>query len=232
MDKFSAIVLSAGKGTRMNSDVHKQYLDLLGRPVLYYSLAQMQQHPAIREIILVVGAGEEDYVRTDIVDKYHLDKVRAIVPGGKERYHSVKNGLAALSEQDGFVLIHDGARPCVTKEIIDRCIDSLKQSGSAVAGMPVKDTIKVVDGESFVKDTPERKSLWLVQTPQCFPVRTVAEAYAKMEAEGFTGATDDAMLVERYFPDFRVKMVEGAYTNIKVTTPEDLPAAGMFLERR
>lgn len=228
--RIAAIILAAGRGTRMKSDVQKQYMVVKEYPILYYSMLVMEQHPAVSDIILVVGPGEEDFCRTQIVEKYGFTKVRSIVPGGKERYESVSNGLAALAEDTQYVLIHDGARPCLTKEILDRSIRGVIDNNACVAAMPVKDTIKVSDAEGFAAQTPERSTLWLIQTPQSFRADVISEGYRRLKESGFTKATDDAMVIERYMPEIKVKLVEGAYENIKVTTPEDLILAEAFLK--
>ncbi len=233
-NKFTAIVLAGGKGSRMNTTIAKQYLLLAGKPVLYYSLACFQQSGPIEDIILVVGDGQEDYVREQITEKYQLTKVRRIVPGGKERYDSVRNGLNALQEEKEcgqYVLIHDGARPFLTQEIIDRiCREVLTEKACAV-GMPVKDTIKITDTEGYVASTPDRRTVWQVQTPQAFDLNLIREAYQNWEDSGEKSGfciTDDAGMVER-FTEQKVKMVEGSYRNIKITTPEDLEIGERFL---
>lgn len=227
--KIYGIVLAAGKGTRMKSGVQKQYMTVHSRPVLYYSLRAMQAHPRIEEIILVVGAGEEEYCRSQIVIPYGFTKVSRIVAGGAERYESVKNGLAAIGAEAGWVLIHDGARPCLTAEIIDRSIDGVRAYSACVAAMPVKDTIKIADSGCFTKETPDRSMLWQVQTPQSFSLEVIREAYRRAAQSAEIKVTDDAQMVELYVPEIRVKLVEGAYTNIKVTTPEDMILAQAFL---
>ena len=164
--KYAAIVLAAGSGKRMNSQVHKQYLIIQDRPVLYYSLKEFQDS-AVDEIVLVVGKGEEEFCRREIVDKYGISKVKAIVEGGKERYHSVFEGLKQTSDAD-YVLIHDGARPFVNQDIIRRCMLEVPKYQACVVGMPVKDTIKIADEGGYAKQTPDRKNVWMIQTPQTF----------------------------------------------------------------
>ena len=178
MEKITAVVLAAGAGKRMHSDVHKQYMMLAGRPVLFYAL-QAFAESAVTDIVVVVGAGEIDYCRKEIVEKYHIQKVCAVVEGGRERYHSVYEGLKAADGSD-YVLIHDGARPLVTADIISRSIACVREGDSCVVGMPVKDTIKVVGADGFAKETPERSSLWQVQTPQTFPYGRIRKAYEKV----------------------------------------------------
>ena len=185
----TAIVLAGGSGKRMGSEVHKQYLLMGGKPVLYYSLKAFQESDYIDEIILVAGAGEEEYCRERILNPYGITKVSRITAGGAERYHSVWNGLQA-AEHEGYVFIHDGARP-------------------------------FVDEDGFVKETPDRNTLWMIQTPQVFEMSLVKEAYSRLMQKEERGVTDDAMVVERMM-DAPVKLFPGSYENIKITTPGDL----------
>ena len=227
MKKFTAIVLSAGKGSRMNSDVHKQYLNLADRPVIVYALDAFEKS-SVDEIVLVAGSGEEDYCRTQIVEKYGLKKVKAIVCGGKERYHSVYNGLKAAGNTD-YVMIHDGARPFLTDAIISRMMDAVRLKQACVAGMHVKDTIKITNESDEVQMTPDRKNVWMVQTPQAFSYPLICDAYEKMMIQEDTTITDDAMVVEKMC-NIPVSLVEGSYTNIKITTPEDMIIAEAILK--
>lgn len=219
MKKYVAIVLSGGSGKRMNSQVHKQYLLIKEKPVIYYALKAFQESN-VDEIVLVVGSGEIDFARDEIVQKYGLSKVTKIVEGGKERYHSVYEGLKAAEDAD-YVLIHDGARPFVNQDIILRSMEAVKEYGACVAGMPVKDTIKIADESGYAAETPERSKVWMVQTPQTFSYELIRDAYCRMLQNENTSITDDAMVVET-MTDTRVKLVEGDYRNIKITTPEDL----------
>ncbi len=233
--KTAAIVLAAGQGKRMQSAVAKQFLLLNNEPVVCHSLRAFEESE-VEVIILVTGADEIEYCRKEIVEKYGFSKVAHIVAGGKERYHSVYEGLRALSgllEEEGIVLIHDGARPLVTQEIISRTIEAAKEHGACVAAMPVKDTIKVVDAEGFAAMTPDRNTLWQMQTPQTFSYGLVYGAYEKLLSDVTyqRGITDDAMVVESMCGG-RVKLVEGSYENIKVTTPEDMIVAESFLKKR
>ena len=226
-DRCTAIVLAAGKGKRMGSEIQKQYLLLNGRPMLYYSLDAFQKCERINEIILVAGAGEEEYCQREIVEKYRFSKVVSVVPGGRERYHSVANGLHAITDCD-YVFIHDGARPFLTEDIIERAYAAVIEYQACVVGMPVKDTITVVDRQSFAVDTPERNALWQVQTPQVFSYELIRKAYDLLLEQGDEAAvTDDAMVAELLLGS-KVKLVEGSYRNIKVTTPEDLKIAEAF----
>ena len=225
--KYAAIVLAAGSGKRMNSKVHKQYLIIQDRPVLYYSLKAFEDS-AVDEIVLVVGKGEEKFCRKEIVDKYGISKVKAIVEGGKERYHSVFEGLKQTSDAD-YVLIHDGARPFVNEDIIRRCMQEVQKYQACVVGMPVKDTIKIADEGGYAKQTPDRKNVWMIQTPQTFSYALIYEAYEEMLKTEDTAITDDAMVLER-IKGKKSKLIEGSYRNIKITTPEDLLIANVYLQ--
>ena len=225
--KYAAIVLAAGSGKRMNSQVHKQYLIIQDRPVLYYSLKEFEDS-AVDEIVLVVGKGEEEFCRREIVDKYGISKVKAIVEGGKERYHSVFEGLKQTSDAD-YVLIHDGARPFVNQDIIRRCMLEVAEYQACVVGMPVKDTIKIADEGGYAKQTPDRKNVWMIQTPQTFSYALIYEAYEEMLKTEDAAITDDAMVLERT-KGKKSKLIEGSYRNIKITTPEDLLIANVYLQ--
>ena len=225
--KYTAIVLAAGSGKRMNSKVHKQYLIIQDRPVLYYSLKAFEDS-VVDEIVLVVGKGEEKFCRKEIVDKYGISKVKAIVEGGKERYHSVFEGLKQTSDED-YVLIHDGARPFVNQDIIRRCMQEVQKYQACVVGMPVKDTIKIADEEGYAKQTPDRKNVCMIQTPQTFSYALIYEAYEEMLKTEDTAITDDAMVLER-IKGKKSKLIEGSYRNIKITTPEDLLIANVYLQ--
>lgn len=226
MEKITAIVLAAGAGKRMNSEIHKQYMMLGDKPVLYYALKAFERS-AVTGIVLVVGAGEIEYCSKEIVEKYKIQKVDAIVEGGKERYHSVYAGLVAAAESE-YVLIHDGARPFVTEDIIARSIETVKVEKACIVGMPVKDTIKVVGEDGFAKETPARSGLWQIQTPQTFSYPLILEAYQQVIARDDSRVTDDAMVLE-LSTGCQVKVIEGSYQNIKITTPEDILVAEIYL---
>jgi len=228
-EKVTAIVLAAGKGARMNSDIPKQYLTLLGKPVLFYSL-QAFEKSNVDEVILVTGRGEQEYCQKEIIEKYQLKKVTHIVEGGAERYHSVLCGLRA-AEGAAYVLIHDGARPLVSSDVINCAIDTVKETGACVVGMPVKDTVQLVDSNEVICSTPDRRYTWIAQTPQCFTYELALSSYNKAIEIGDKTITDDAMVVQRY-GEARVRMLEGGYENIKVTTPEDIIVAEAFLKQR
>lgn len=233
--KTTAIVLAAGQGKRMQSKVHKQYLLIQDKPVLYYSL-KVFENSFIDDIILVVGNGEEEYCQKEIIEKYGFTKVRFIVEGGKERYHSVAYGIRAISWKCDYIFIHDGARPFISEEILMRAYEQVRKSKACVVGMPVKDTVKIADTAGFVESTPNRARVWQIQTPQVFEAKLIKDAYERLLkeevqllAEGVI-ITDDAMVVE-YFTKLPVKLVEGSYQNIKITTPEDLEIAGVLINK-
>lgn len=229
--RTGAVVLAGGQGKRMKSAVQKQYLILDGRPLIAHALLAFEASP-VDAVVLVVGAGEIPYVKKEILAPLGLSKVTAVVEGGRERVHSVYEGLKALTDCD-YVLIHDGARPLVSGEIIRRAMEGAVRYGACVAAMPVKDTIRVADGEGFSAETPDRSRLWQIQTPQAFSYEVIRSAYDRVMADEslLTGITDDAMVVERQGGP-AVKLVEGSYENLKVTTPEDLILAEALLNFR
>ncbi len=234
----TAIVLAAGQGKRMGASVQKQYIELDRHPLIYYTLQAFEDSEVIDDIILVVGPGQEDYVYKEIVRKYYFGKVKAIVPGGKERYDSVWMGLKVLKSGTlgeealaGYTFIHDGARMFVDEEILQRGYKTVEKYRACVAGMPSKDTVKLADEDGFAKETPNRNHVWTVQTPQVFETSLIVEAYSRLMREDSIEVTDDAMAVEQTM-DIPVKLYEGSYRNIKITTPEDLEIAKVFLRHR
>lgn len=230
--QVSAIVLAAGQGKRMGSRIQKQFLDLGGYPVLYYSLKTFEESQ-VSQVILVTGEQEIEFCRREIVERYGFSKVKAVVAGGAERYHSVYQGLKQVSASSDIVLIHDGARPFADTDMIDRTIRAAEEFQACAAGMPSKDTVKIADENGFAASTPERSRVWMVQTPQAFSRALIWNAYqAMMEDESLQqGVTDDAMVVER-LTGVSVRLVEGSYENMKVTTPEDMEVAAAILKRR
>lgn len=231
--KTTAIILAAGQGKRMNSAVQKQYLLIADKPVLYYSLKAFEES-MIDDIVLVTGSAEVDFCRKEIVEEYGISKVRCVTSGGAERYHSVACGLLAVKWECDYVFIHDGARPFVDHDILERAYRSVQEASACVVGMPVKDTIKIADKNGYVQHTPERSLVWQIQTPQVFEKELISTAYEKLIAQeellkaANISITDDAMVVE-YFMNMPVKLVEGSYQNIKITTPEDLKTAEAFM---
>lgn len=226
--KCTAIVLAAGQGKRMHSKVQKQFLEIGQKPIVYYSLHCFQESPRIQEIILVTSKEMIPYCEKEIVEKYGFGKVTRIVEGGKERYDSVYAGLKACKDTD-FVFIHDGARPFITVEMVERGYQAVVKTGACVLGMPSKDTVKLADEEGYIKETPDRKIVWNVQTPQIFSYKLICTAYGSMQQKDMSNVTDDAMVVEQE-TGTRILLVEGSYQNIKITTPEDLAVAEAFLQ--
>lgn len=231
MNKITAIVLAAGSGSRMKSKTKKQFMEIKGKPVIWYSLFEFEKS-RVDEIILVTGKEDIDYCKKEIVEKYNLKKIKNVVAGGSERYESVYNGLKEVT--GNIVLIHDGARPLINNEIIERSIEGTIKSDACVVGVPVKDTIKRANKEGYIIDTPNRSELWITQTPQSFKTDLVKMAYKKMKEELEKGnttlnITDDAMVVEEFTTN-QVRFVQGDYKNIKVTTLEDIDIAELFIE--
>lgn len=226
--KYIAIVLAAGRGNRMNSSVQKQYMLLNGYPLIYYALHTFEKS-CVDEIVLVTGEDETAYCRSEIVERYQFQKVKKIIAGGSERYLSVYEGLRAIeNDNPDIVLIHDGARPFVTQEIIERTITAAQQYGSGIAAMPSKDTVKIIDDNQFSVQTPPRSNVWTIQTPQTFPYKEIYQAYQAVVEQGMEDVTDDAMVLER-INGKQVKLIMGSYQNMKVTTPEDMDIAAVFL---
>ena len=289
--RVTAILLAAGRGTRMGSGIRKQFMELAGRPVLSWSLNVLALSPIVTEIVLVIPAGgganksaeeEQEHIRRLFIDplpEAAAAKVRALVPGGAERYNSVYNGLEAIQWPCDYVFIHDGARPLITEEMLEKLFRAVQEYKAVVAASPSKDTVKITDDSGFVQSTPDRSRVWNIQTPQCFEYELVKSSYEKIigaasnaapaaaETDSarttelnragadaasdaapaavftdFAGAghqnsqtprkiTDDAMVVE-YASDAKVRPVDTGYQNIKITTPEDLLVAEVFLRNR
>ncbi|MBO6129317.1 MAG: 2-C-methyl-D-erythritol 4-phosphate cytidylyltransferase [Pseudobutyrivibrio sp.] len=228
MNKFTAIVLAAGSGKRMEQDIPKQYMKLGDAPLMVHCLRTFQESK-VTQIVLVVAPGDVEKCRKEIIERYHIDKCIAIVEGGEERYNSVYAGLQAIN--DGYVLIHDCARAFVSIDIIHRCMSAVALYESCVVGMPSKDTVKLTDTHRKVLDTPDRSNVWIVQTPQCFEYNLIRGAYDRIIENADTSITDDAMIVEKA-TDHDVHMIEGSYMNIKVTTPEDVAFGEAILRNR
>jgi len=226
MSYASAIVLAAGEGVRSKSNISKPLIEVNSKPVIIYCLNTLSKHPFIRDIVVVANPGN----LKDIISKikeYQIRKIKDVVLGGRLRQHSVINGLKAINPKTELVLIHDGVRPFIDQAMVSSVIKAAKMCGAAIVGVPVKATIKEVQGSGFrvqgssiVKKTLKRDNLWEVQTPQVFRKDLILEAYKKF---GNKEVTDDAALVEKL--GTKVKIVMGSYFNIKITTPEDLVLA-------
>ena len=227
--KSTAIVLAAGQGKRMNSKVQKQFLLIKGKPVLYYSLSCFQNSREIEEIIVVTGKESINFCKQEIIEAYGFSKVKAVIPGGNQRYDSVYAGLCACEDSD-YVFIHDGARPFLSDDMIKRGKEAVLVYGACVIGMPSKDTIKIADENGMVESTPSRNRVWNIQTPQIFSYTAIREAHERARQQNMADITDDAMVIER-FGNMKIKLVEGSYENIKITTPEDILVAEKILEK-
>ena len=219
------VIVAAGTGSRMNMGINKQFIKLEGKEIIAYTIEKFYNNSNIEDIVVVVKEDEFEFFKEEILDKYNFKNIK-IAYGGKERQDSVYNGLKLLDEKCDVVLIHDGARPFVSDKIIDKSIEEAKEHKAIVVGVPVKDTIKVIDNDKNIVDTPNRSVLWAVQTPQTFDYNILIHAYKDAFKNGFYG-TDDAMLVERI--GYKVKMLEGSYNNIKITTQEDLNIGSQIL---
>ncbi len=220
------IIVAAGKSERMGSDVDKAFLSLGTRPVLAYSLLAFEQCPMIDGVVLVVRKDRLESAR-GLAKIFGCDKVRKIVAGGSSRQASVMIGLAELGDDVRTVVVHDGARPCVTSDLICETIKSAKRHGSGVAAVKITDTIKEVDRGMVVARTVDRTKLWAVQTPQAFKVELLNQAYENVKKKKLT-ITDEASSIEALGED--VHLVPAPLSNIKITTPEDLALAGTILK--
>lgn len=240
----TALLLAGGSGRRMGANKAKQFLEVGGKPLIWYALQALEQSEIVDDCVLVTSEKDIVYVREVIVEREGFSKVRAVTPGGRERFESVWRGLKTLEEgikshapdAPQVIMIHDGARPCLTEDILERCFWDALKYGACVAAVPSKDTVTLADGEGFEAETPDRKYVWNVQTPQAFRTEIVYPAFCKMAREleerkdtaAFSWITDDASVVRRYAGG-RIRIVQGDYRNIKVTTPEDLWIAKEFL---
>jgi 2-C-methyl-D-erythritol 4-phosphate cytidylyltransferase len=221
--KVVAVIPAAGIGARMGSDRPKQYLTLDGKPILAVTVERFQSATAVDGIIVVVPEPEIDFSRKEIVERYGLHKVRAVVPGGPRRQDSVRLGIEATGGGYGLVLVHDGVRPFVDDAVIENVLRAALSHGAAVAGLKATETLKEADETGFVLRTRDRNRIWMIQTPQAFRYEDIRMAHERAWREGWDGITDDAVLMERL--GIPVKVVPGSQRNIKVTTPHDLELA-------
>ncbi|MCI9299092.1 MAG: 2-C-methyl-D-erythritol 4-phosphate cytidylyltransferase [Lachnospiraceae bacterium] len=241
--RCTAVILAAGSGSRMKSNMAKQFMPLCGKPLICYALEAVEHSEVIDDCILVTGVKDIVRVTEEIVKKYHYHKVDTVIAGGEERYASVASAMRlilsgdmAVPNRDGYVFVHDGARPFLTENILKDTYEAVRKYGACVSAVRSKDTIKIADKEGFVKETPNRNDIWNIHTPQVFRTELITAAYAALERnlqelkQKGVHITDDAMVVE-YFTDHKVKLVEGSYENIKLTTPEDLVVAEKILEK-
>lgn len=225
MENVVAIIVAGGSGKRMASDIAKQYLLLNGMPILSHTLQKFDAASSVKDVILVVPFDDMDYVKRSIVEKFNISKVNHIRGGGRKRQDSVKSGLDIVNSNEDIVVIHDGARPFISSDLIDISVEKARHSGALVMGIPAGDTVKSVGNGGYIEKTLRRDHLWHAQTPQVFRAYIIKKAYERAYDEGFYG-TDDAEVVERM--GIKVEMMRGSSANIKITTPEDL-VLGEFL---
>lgn len=214
-----AVVPAAGRGARMGGSTPKQFLSLGGIPLLVHTLRTLDSVSAISEIVVVIPDADREYCQLDVVDRFNIKKVAQIVPGGQRRQDSVRHGVLALQEKAEIVVVHDGVRPFVSREIVEQAIQSAIQTGASLVAIPMKDTVKRVNENGVVDATLNREQLWLAQTPQVFRYSWLLEAH-QMAEEKNIDATDDAGLIEQL--GHPVAIVQGSTHNIKITRPEDL----------
>lgn len=224
-----AIIPAGGSGKRIGGELAKQYLPLLGIPLLAHTLMAFQSSAAVDDIFLVVPEGDLHYVRQMIIEKHGLPKVSRILAGGRQRQDSVKNGLDAVGSDYDIVVIHDGVRPLVSEDFIHQAVLKALKEKAVTFGVPVRDTVKTVDNEGWVGETLNREGLWLTQTPQAFEREIIKRAYQVAYEDHFYG-TDDASLVERI--GIKVRMISGSDDNIKITTRDDIGWGEFLLKRR
>lgn len=223
----SVIIVAAGSGKRMNLGINKQFIKLKDKEIIAYTIEAFLNNKNIDEIIVCIKKEEEDFFKKNIINKYNFKNIK-IAYGGKERQDSINNGLKKLNKDCSVVLVHDGARPFVSNEIIDESINAVKARKAVVVGVPVKDTIKFVE-DGVVKETPKRSMLWSAQTPQSFEYDLITKAYEEAYKNDYYG-TDDSMLVEKIGQE--VHMIMGSYDNIKITSIEDLEIAKEILNKK
>lgn len=220
------VIVAAGTGSRMKKDINKQFIKLKNKEIVAHTIEKFYNSENIDDIVVVIREDEEEYFNKNIKEKYGFTNIK-VAHGGNERQDSVFNGIKMLKKECDVVLIHDGARPFVTDDIIKRSINKANEHNAIVVGVKVKDTIKVVSDNGNIIDTPNRSYLWAVQTPQVFKYDIIIKAYEDAYNNNYYG-TDDAMLVERI--GYNVKMIEGSYNNIKITTQEDLEFGEQILK--
>jgi len=225
--RVTAVIPAAGSGIRMGLEEAKQYLELDGKPLLARTLRTFQECHLVDSIIIVVPEKDVDYCLQQIVQRYQLSKVYKVISGGERRQDSVRNGIEAVADNSRWVLIHDGVRPFVSTELIEKVIKAARRFRAVITGLPVTETIKQAGSKGNVLRTIERRDLWLMQTPQIFRREDIHLAHQEAPKRGWTEATDDALLVEKI--GISVKIIEGEERNIKITTPHDLQVARFLL---
>lgn len=227
--KTVAIIPAAGFGLRMRTDGPKQYLELDGSPVLALTLDKFNSCPLIDCIILVVPSEDIEFCQKDVVEKYNFNKVYKVIAGGERRQDSVRLGVEASNGEFEIVVIHDGVRPFVQTDLIEKSVKAMENNRAVITAMPAKDTAKKVGEGGLVLKTYERKLLWLVQTPQVFRYKDIWKAHQKAVMEGWDEVTDDALLLEKM--GIPVKVIMGSEMNIKITTPYDMELARFLISR-
>ena len=225
----SVVIVAAGQGRRMKLDINKMYFIIKGKAVLARAIEVFENCSLINEIIVVVNESEADICREDIIEKYRFKKVKSLVYGGEKRQDSVFNGLKEVSSNSTFVIIHDGARPFISSEIIEDSINTAKKFGASCVAVPAKDTIKVSDDQDFLCHAFKRPNIWVVQTPQTFKYEIIFKAHENANNNGII-STDDTGIVEKI--GIKSKIVTGNYDNIKITTREDLTVAEHIINKR
>lgn len=253
MRKKIAIILAGGKGKRMESDIPKQFMDFNGRSLLSYSLETFEKSQ-IDGIMVVASPYYRELCKEEIIDKLGISKFIGFADPGEERVYSVRNALRRVEEYleltynpgcgcncgscddpnkdpEAYVFIHDGARPFISEDLIRRSIEGVEKTGACIPGIPLNDTVKEVDDERYVVSTPDRSKLMSVQTPQCFDLELLKEAYKKWLSTGEKDfiPTDDASLVER-FTNAKVTVIDGEDRNLKITRPIDLELAKNYFK--
>ncbi len=229
MSRVTVLIPAAGMGKRMGRAVAKQFLPLGDKPMLAHTLLAFQRASVVDEIVPILSEEDIETCLVDIIEHYHITKVKTLVVGGKERQDSVYNGLQKLEKDTAVVLVHDGVRPFVTHDMIQETAEHARKGECVAVGVPLKDTVKEVGADGMVRVTLDRSRLWAIQTPQAFPAKTLRRVYEESYAHKMYG-TDDATLAER--AGLKVRVIMGSYENIKITTSEDLLLAEEILKRR
>lgn len=221
--KITAVIVAGGKGTRMGASVNKVFLELCGKPIIAHTVEAFEKNSLIDEIIVVTGKNDIK-IAAEILHKY--SKVSAIIEGGTERQQSVSNGINAASGD--IIAIHDGARALIGQSEINSVINDCIEYGAAALGVPCKDTLKEADDNGFIRKTIDRSRTYQIQTPQVFKAEIIKELHKKAELDNLQ-VTDDCAIAEQY--GIRVKITEGSYDNLKITTPEDMAVGEIILRR-
>lgn len=229
-NRVVAVIPAAGSGTRMGLTKAKQFIDLCGKPILAVTLSHFQECDRVDGIVVVVSQDDVDFCHQEIVDRYKLSKVLRVVVGGRKRQDSVRKGIEAIHDPCKWVLIHDGARPLVTTELIEKVIKAARGLRAVITGLPVRETVKEIDNKGRVLRSIDRRDLWLIQTPQIFRWEDIHLAHRKALKHGWEEATDDAFLIEKM--GIPVKIIEGEDDNIKVTTLQDLDIARFLISKK